>query len=66
MNSVKINIFYVDTHLVGTLNNFTTYNLKLVDKINQRLLELPIFRNLFWKSRVLYENFSQITLITKI
>ena len=28
----KNNVFYVDTHLIGTLNNFTTHNLKLVDK----------------------------------
>ena len=33
----KDNKFYIDTHLIGTLNNFTTHNLKLVDKFHSEI-----------------------------
>uniref|UniRef100_UPI004048E364 tRNA (adenosine(37)-N6)-threonylcarbamoyltransferase complex transferase subunit TsaD n=1 Tax=Flavobacterium sp. TaxID=239 RepID=UPI004048E364 len=38
----KNNVFYVDTHLVGTLNNFTTHNLKLVDKNQSKLFKTKV------------------------
>ena len=46
----KNNIFYVDTHLLGTLNNFTTHNLKLVDKNQSEIIGTINFRNLFGKN----------------
>lgn len=45
----KNNMFYLDTHLVGTLNNFTTYNLKLVDKNQSEIIGTVNFQNLFGK-----------------
>ena len=45
----KNNTFYVDTHLVGTLNNFTTHDLKLVDKNQSEIIGTVNFRNLFGK-----------------
>ncbi|MQP24272.1 translocation/assembly module TamB [Flavobacterium sp. LMO8] len=45
----KNNVFYVDTHLVGTLNNFTTHNLKLADKNQSEIIGTANFRNLFGK-----------------
>ena len=45
----KNNIFYVDTHLVGTLNNFTTHNLKLTDKNQSEIIGTANFQNLFGK-----------------
>ena len=45
----KNNVFYVDTHLVGTLNNFTTQNLKLVDKNQSEIVGTINFQNLFGK-----------------
>ena len=45
----KNNVFYVDTHLVGTLNNFTTHNLKLVDKNQSEIVGTINFQNLFGK-----------------
>ena len=45
----KNNIFYVDTHLVGTLNNFTTHNLKLTDKNRSEIIGTANFQNLFRK-----------------
>ena len=45
----KNNVFYVDTHLIGTLNNFTTHNLKLVDKNQSEIIGTANFRNLFGK-----------------
>ncbi len=45
----KNNTFYIDTHLVGTLNNFTTHNLKLVDKNQSEIIGTANFKNLFGK-----------------
>lgn len=45
----KNNHFYIDTHLVGTLNNFTTHNLKLVDKYQSEIIGTINFKNLFGK-----------------
>ena len=45
----KNNVFYVDTHLIGTLNNFTTHNLKLVDKNQSEIVGTINFQNLFGK-----------------
>ena len=45
----KNNVFYVDTHLIGTLNNFTTHNLKLVDKNQSEIIGTINFQNLFGK-----------------
>ena len=45
----KNNIFYVDTHLVGTLNNFTTHSLKLTDKNQSEIIGTINFKNLFGK-----------------
>ena len=60
----KNNVFYVDTHLVGTLNNFTTYNLKLVDKHQSEIIGTANFRNLFGKGNqefYMKGNFDRIT-----
>lgn len=43
------NQFYIDTHLVGTLNDFTTHNLKLVDKNQSEIIGTINFKNLFGK-----------------
>lgn len=45
----KDNTFYLDTHLVGTLNNFTTHNLQLIDKRNSEIFGNLNFKNLFKK-----------------
>ncbi|MEL1248305.1 translocation/assembly module TamB domain-containing protein [Flavobacterium helocola] len=45
----KNNVFYVDTHLIGTLNNCTTHNLKLVDKNQSEIVGTINFQNLFGK-----------------
>ncbi len=45
----KNNIFYIDTHLVGTLNNFTTHNLKLTDKNQSEIIGTANFQYLFGK-----------------
>ncbi|MFD2909113.1 translocation/assembly module TamB domain-containing protein [Flavobacterium ardleyense] len=45
----KNNHFYIDTHLTGTLNNFTTHNLKLVDKNQSEIIGTINFKNLFGK-----------------
>jgi hypothetical protein len=42
----KNNIFYVDTHLIGTLNNFTTHNLILTDKNQSEIIGTANFQNL--------------------
>lgn len=60
----KNNIFYVDTHLIGTLNNFTTYNLKLADKNQSEIIGTANFRNLFGKGNqefYMKGNFDRIT-----
>lgn len=41
------NTFYVDTYLKGTLNNFKTNNLSLVDKNGSEIRGNVIFKNLF-------------------
>lgn len=48
------NKFYVDTHLVGTLNNFTTHNLKLVDKHFSKITGTINFKYLFDKNKSFY------------
>ena len=45
----KDNKFYIDTHLIGTLNNFTTHNLKLVDKFHSEITGNVNFKYLFDK-----------------
>ncbi|MGV7105088.1 translocation/assembly module TamB domain-containing protein [Flavobacterium sp. U410] len=45
----KDNVFYLDTHLVGTLNNFTTHNLKLLDNKQSEIIGNVTFQNLFAK-----------------
>lgn len=60
----KNNVFYVDTHLIGTLNNFTTYNLKLVDKNQSEIIGTANFKNLFGKGNqefYMNGNFDRIT-----
>ncbi len=60
----KNNVFYVDTHLIGTLNNFTTYNLKLVDKNQSEIIGTANFKNLFGKGNqefYMKGNFDRIT-----
>lgn len=60
----KNNVFYVDTHLVGTLNNFTTHNLKLVDKNQSEIVGTINFQNLFGKgeqSFYMKGNFDRLT-----
>jgi len=47
----KNNVFYIDTHLVGTLNNFITHNLKLVDKNQSEIIGTINFQNLFGKEQ---------------
>jgi hypothetical protein len=42
----KNNIFYIDTHLIGTLNNFTTHNLRLTDKNQSEIIGTANFQNL--------------------
>ena len=43
------NQFYADTHLIGTLNNFTTHSLKLIDNNNTEIIGNITFKNLFSK-----------------
>lgn len=50
----KNNLFYVNTHLIGTLNNFTTENLKLVDKNQSEIIGNLTFKNLFHKEKSFY------------
>jgi hypothetical protein len=50
------NKFFVDTHLKGTLNNFTTYNLKLVDKYQSEIIGNVNFKNLFDREKSFYIN----------
>jgi len=60
----KDNTFYVDTHLVGTLNNFTTHDLKLVDKNQSEIIGTVNFRNLFGKDNQAFYmkgNFDRVT-----
>ena len=60
----KNNVFYVDTHLIGTLNNFTTHNLKLVDKNQSEIVGTINFQNLFSKgdqSFYMKGNFDRLT-----
>ena len=65
----KNNVFYVDTHLIGTLNNFTTYNLKLVDKNQSEIIGTANFKNLLVKeikSFIWMETLIALHPITKI
>ncbi|AWM15361.1 DUF490 domain-containing protein [Flavobacterium sediminis] len=59
----KDNVFYLDTHLVGTLNNFTTRNLKLLDKNQSEIVGNVTFQNLFAKedSFKIKGNFTRIS-----
>lgn len=60
----KNNTFYVDTHLVGTLNNFTTHDLKLVDKNQSEIIGTVNFKNLFGKDNQAFYmkgNFDRVT-----
>uniref|UniRef100_UPI004049F4A1 translocation/assembly module TamB domain-containing protein n=1 Tax=Flavobacterium sp. TaxID=239 RepID=UPI004049F4A1 len=50
----KNNKFFVDTHLIGTLNNFTTHNLKLVDKYQSEIIGTVNFKNLFDRNKSFY------------
>lgn len=52
----KNNLFYIDTHLTGTLNNFTTENLKLVDKNKSEIIGTVTFKNLFKTEESFYIN----------
>ena len=57
------NTFYVDTHLKGSLNNFTTTNLSLVDKYGSEIRGNVTFKNLFSKKQNEFEivgNFNKI------
>ena len=45
----KNNIFYINTHLLGTLNNFILYDLKLFDKNQSEIIGSVNFKNLFGK-----------------
>jgi hypothetical protein len=45
----KDNIFYVNTHALGTLNNFTLFDLKLADKNQSEIIGSVNFKNLFGK-----------------
>jgi len=50
----KDNIFDVDTHLIGTLNNFTTENLHLKDLKGSKIIGTIQFKNLFKKEESFY------------
>jgi hypothetical protein len=50
----KNNTFYLNTHLKGTLNNFTTHNLKLLDKNQSEIIGNVTFKNLFKKEESFY------------
>lgn len=52
----KDNLFLIDTHLKGTLNNFTTSSLKLVDKNQSEIIGDVNFKNLFSKTESFYIN----------
>ena len=45
----KDNIFYVNTHALGTLNNFTLFDLKLADKNQSEIIGSVNFKNIFGK-----------------
>lgn len=45
----KNNIFYINTHLLGTLNNFILYDLKLFDNNQSEIIGSVNFKNLFGK-----------------
>lgn len=59
----KDNVFNIDTHLLGTLNNFTTHKLKLSDKNHSEINGTINFKNLFNKNESFYINgeFTKIT-----
>lgn len=50
----KNNVFDIDTHLVGTLNNFITHDLILKDKNNSEIIGDVNFKNLFNKNESFY------------
>lgn len=52
----KDNVFDIDTHLIGTLNNFITHNLILKDKYNSEITGDVNFKNLFKKNESFYIN----------
>jgi hypothetical protein len=45
----KHNMFYLDTHFLGTLNNFTLNDLQLLDKNQSEIIGSVTFKNLFGK-----------------
>lgn len=59
----KNNVFYLNTHLKGTLNDFTTHNLKLLDKNQSEIIGNVTFKNLFKREESFYinGNFDRIT-----
>jgi len=59
----KNNAFHIDTHFIGTLNNFTTHNLKLVDKYQSEIIGTINFQNLFNRNKSFYikGNFDNLT-----
>lgn len=57
------NMFYVDTYLKGTLNNFTTKNLTFTDKFGTEVIGTATYKNLFSKTPNSYQvkgNFDRI------
>ncbi len=51
----KNNMFYVDTYLKGTLNNFTTKNLTFTDKFGTEVIGTASYKNLFSKTPNSYQ-----------
>ena len=52
----KDNVFQIDTHLLGTLNDFTTENLHLKDVNDSKIIGTVRFKNLFNKKESFYIN----------
>ncbi|WP_290806841.1 translocation/assembly module TamB domain-containing protein [Flavobacterium sp.] len=50
----KDNVFDIDTHLIGTLNNFTTQNLHLRDSNDSNISGTVQFKNLFNREESFY------------
>ncbi len=48
------NKFFIDTHLIGTLNDFTTHNLKLTDIYHSEIIGNVNFKYLFDKQKSFY------------
>lgn len=55
--------FYLSTHLTGTLNNFTTHDLRLLDTNDSEIIGTVNFKNLFNKKGEFYMkgNFDRVT-----